>query len=279
LISARVEFTTFFLHATQLPFRISKLAPEGTAVKQAVTVGLAVVAGAALLEVALVPGILLGGAAVLAPRYLPKLIRRRDKAARPSATTSTRPNARPQAAQQAQASTLPAILPRLGIGQAIAKTITYRLIVTTLDFTTNYIVIGEFATAAGLSTFNLVAGPLFYLAHEAGWNYLASPDPANPEAAGSPSTYMVGNVPVSRALAKTMVFRTLATAMDFTTNYVVVGDVASAVVLSASGFILGPFVYYGHEKAWEYFSKDADNVLDLSDQRRPLPARVALAAE
>jgi uncharacterized membrane protein len=42
--------------------------------------------------------------------------------------------------------------------------------------------------------------------------------------------------------------------MDFATNYVVVRDVGSALILSASGFILGPFVYYGHEKAWEYFS-------------------------
>lgn len=35
-----------------------------------------------------------------------------------------------------------------------------------LDFTGNYIVIGEFATAAGLPTVNLVAGPLFYFTHE-----------------------------------------------------------------------------------------------------------------
>ena len=247
--------------------------------KQAVTVGLAVVAGAALLEVTLVPGILLGGAAVLAPRYLPKLIRRRKTAS----SASTRRPSTPQAGHPEQATTLPSILPRLGtrlgIGQAIAKTITYRLIVTTLDFTTNYIVIGEFATAAGLSGFNLVAGPLFYLAHEAAWNYLGSLDQANPEAAASGSTYTVGNFTVSRALAKTIVFRTLATAMDFTTNYVVVGDVASAVVLSASGFILGPFVYYGHEKAWEYFSQDADNVLELRAESRVQPAKVALAAE
>ena len=244
--------------------------------KQAVTVGLAVVAGAALLEVALVPGILLGGAAVLAPRYLPKLIRRRKTAA----GASTR---QPSAAQRAQATTLPTILPRLGtrlgIGQAIAKTITYRLIVTTLDFTTNYIVIGEFATAAGLSGFNLVAGPLFYLAHEAAWNYLGSSDQASVGTAGSGPTYTVGNVTVSRALAKTIVFRTLATAMDFTTNYVVVGEVASAVVLSASGFILGPFVYYGHERAWDYFSQRPDNVLERTAESRLPPAKVALAAE
>ena len=40
--------------------------------KTYVTVGLAVLAGAALLETALIPGLLIGGVAVLAPRYLPK---------------------------------------------------------------------------------------------------------------------------------------------------------------------------------------------------------------
>jgi hypothetical protein len=40
--------------------------------KAYVTIGLAVVAGAALLETALIPGILIGGLAVLAPRYLPQ---------------------------------------------------------------------------------------------------------------------------------------------------------------------------------------------------------------
>jgi hypothetical protein len=35
--------------------------------------------------------------------------------------------------------------------------------------------------------------------------------------------------------------------MDFATNYVVVRDVTHAVILSSSGFILGPFVYYGHD--------------------------------
>jgi len=241
--------------------------------KQVVTVGLAVVAGAALLEVALVPGILIGGAAVLAPRYLPKLIRRR----RAPAAAKTRRQVGPavQREQQAHTNQLPALLPRLGIGQAIAKTITYRIIVTTLDFTTNYIVIGEFATAAGLSTFNLVAGPVFYLAHEAGWNYLAAradtSDAAKSEAAAP--TYGWGGFTVSRALAKTITFRTAATVMDFATNYVVVGDVASAILLSASGFVLGPFVYFGHERAWEYFADRAGDVIDQKAvESRLLPA-------
>src|SRR5262249_58935855 len=94
-----------------------------------------------------------------------------------------------------------------GIKQAIAKTVTFRIIVTTLDFTTNYIVIGELATAAGLSTFNLVVGPVFYLAHETAWNYFGP--------AGADVRVPVGTAPsadgegvtVRPALAQTLTFR------------------------------------------------------------------------
>ena len=148
------------------------------------------------------------------------------------------------------------------MGQAIAKTITYRIVVTSLDFTTNYIVIGELATAAGLSTFNLVAGPLFYFTHEAVWNYLGHPDstvevPLVAPAGENAQEVRLAGFTVSRALAKTITFRTIATVMDFTTNYVVVGNFAQAVILSATGFVLGPFVYYGHERLWERFGAPA----------------------
>jgi len=142
-----------------------------------VTVGLAVVAGAALLETALIPGLLIGGVAVLAPRYLPtgtlRNLRRRAEtlAAKAAPQRSAANGSRPQATNRAT----PGILPKFAIGQAVAKTITFRIIVTGLDFSVNYVVIGEFATA-GLSTFNMIAGPLCYLGHEAVWNYLGPED-------------------------------------------------------------------------------------------------------
>jgi uncharacterized membrane protein len=243
--------------------------------KQYVAVGIAVVAGAALIEAALIPGLLIGGAAVLAPNLLPKalpsLLRRRK--ARPAA--SRRSNA--PAASQALVKSQTSPLPRFAVGQAIAKTVTYRVIVTTLDFTTNYIVIGELATAAGLSTFNLVAGPLFYFAHEAAWNYVGHPDSSVELPLVTPSEdnaekVVVGSITLSRALAKTITFRTLATIMDFTTNYVVIGNVGQAVILSASGFVLGPFVYYGHEKAWDYFSERGAQAGGVSGDTKLLPA-------
>ena len=244
--------------------------------KQYIAVGVAVVAGAALIEAALIPGLVIGGAAVLAPKLLPKalpMLRRRMR----GAVTSRRQH--PPVAAQAPTQSPTSLLPRFAMGQAIAKTITYRLIVTTLDFTTNYIVIGELATAAGLSTFNLVAGPLFYFAHEAGWNYLAHPEsrvalPLLTTTEEDPERVAVGvgDLTVSRALAKTVTFRTLATIMDFTTNYVVVGNVGQAVILSATGFVLGPFVYYGHEKAWDYFGERGAQVDSGADDTRLLPA-------
>jgi uncharacterized membrane protein len=229
--------------------------------------GLTIVAGAALLEVALVPGILLGGAAVLAPQYLPKLRRHLRPLLNPSRVGTQRPGV---AASRALQLRLPSALAPLKIKQAVAKTITFRIIVTTLDFSWNYVVIGEVAAAAGLSAFSLIAGPLFYLTHETAWNYFGSVETADER-----PVFHLRRAHISRALAKTISFRTIATVMDFTANYVVVADLATATVLSAFGFVVGPFVYLGHEKAWEHFGGPSESKLhavNLPRIRRALPA-------
>jgi uncharacterized membrane protein len=196
-------------------------------------------------------------------------------------------NRKPAAAAQAQSPQsaiggIQNVLPKFAIGQAVAKTITFRIIVTGLDFTTNYLVIGELGTAAGLSTFNLFAGPLFYLGHEAAWNYwgtseqpieLAKLTGAKPDQQG-----VLGRLTVSRALAKTVTFRVFASAMDFATNYIVVRDVGQALILSSSGLILGPFVYYGHEKAWDYFSKPKADATAPAVALLPAPTQAPMPA-
>ncbi|MBV9971590.1 MAG: DUF2061 domain-containing protein [Xanthobacteraceae bacterium] len=209
--------------------------------KQAVAVGLTALAAAAVIEAALVPGLIIGGGAVLASAYVPGL-RRRLPSLFTSAVRQARGLASPAAtpATTAAAASPKRNLPaRFKVKRAVAKTITFRIIVTTLDFTSNIIVIGELGTAAGLSTFALVAGPLFYLAHEGAWNYLGPPgDTIRVGAKGQTRGFTV-----SRALAKTVTFRTIATIMDFSVTYVVVRDLATAAGLSAFGFIVGPFVY------------------------------------
>jgi uncharacterized membrane protein len=220
--------------------------------KRAITIGLAVVAGAAVLEAALVPGILLGGAALLAPRLLSG---RRRRVAQRNERTLQIGHAAPS--REVAASGPSELFAKSQLGRSIAKTITFRIVVTTLDFTTNYIVIGEIATAAGLSSFNLVAGPLFYFAHEAAWNYLGAGEAGvKLNLPKSNTDHDATTLTISPALAKTITYRTIATIVDFTTNYVVVRNIPEALILSATGFFLGPFVYFGHEKAWDYFSGD-----------------------
>jgi uncharacterized membrane protein len=223
-------------------------------VKQHLAIGLTILAGAALFEAALIPGVVVGGAAVLAPRILP-LLRRNLRPVFRAASARTR-SARPRP-DETHVAALPAAPPNLRFKRALAKTVTFRVIVTSLDFTTNYVVIGEIATAAGLSAFALVAGPLFYLAHETAWNYfgadLASIDLASLVPGRSPETTGSKEVRISQALAKTITFRVIATTMDFAANYVVVGDIAIAAGLSAFGLVVGPFIYLGHEMAWDYY--------------------------
>jgi uncharacterized membrane protein len=256
--------------------------------KQYVTVGLAVLAGAAVVEAALIPGLLIGGAAILAPKVLPHLIpsdlRRRMTTAKK--VGRSRPAARARTAQaNNKTAAAPAAVPALGIKQAIAKTITFRVIVTALDFTSNYLVIGEFNAAAGLSTFALVVGPLFYLAHETAWNYFGPGEGDVDVSAFVPwranaSADDERSVTISKAIAKTITFRTIATAMDFTALYVVVGDPLTAVGLAAWGFVAGPFVYWGHEKLWERFTSEeepgvaAEPMKLLPAPRQLLPAPV-----
>jgi uncharacterized membrane protein len=221
-----------------------------------VTVGLGVLAGALLFEAALIPGIVIGGSAVLAARYLPRRSRRPlPDADRVVQARRIRGAIPPLEQNDAPSISLPS---GLRIKQAVAKTITFRVIVTGLDFTTNYVVLGEVTIAAGLSTFSLVVGPIFYFVHETLWNYLVPVGSEVDLAAFRATATDVRTGPkaivVNRPLAKTITFRAIATAMDFTTTYIVIADAATAAALTAFGFVLGPFVYLGHELLWDYYT-------------------------
>ena len=127
------------------------------------------------------------------------------------------------------------------LGGVIPKTVTFQIIGTTVDFTAHYVVVGNLTTAVSLSASHLLVRPLYYLVHEAAWNYL-----------GPPAGRKVG-LGSNRALAKTVTYQVMATALDFTTHYVVVGSLGTAASLSAIGFVVSPFVYFGHEIAWDYY--------------------------
>ena len=246
--------------------------PSRDFVAGAAAVG-AVVAGAALLEAALIPGVALGAAVVLAPGSLPWLRRSLAPLFKPSAKR------RPAALDARTRRTAPLGFP---IKQALAKTVTYRIIVTALDFGWNYVVIGEVAAAAGLSAITLAVAPVFYFLHEAAWDYSgakakrpADPTGADAEPPNAKAPLVgLGGYSVNRALAKTITFRTFATTTDFATNFAVVRDLPQAVMLTAFGFVVGPFVYLGHEMAWDRFGAAGKRAAAMPARLPPGPPKV-----
>jgi uncharacterized membrane protein len=117
------------------------------------------VGAAAALETAIVPGVIIGAVAMLAPRQLTRL---RPRGPRRAAAPTTKDSlSAPSGAFTGR-----------HLGRAAVKTITFRVISTSLDFGWNYFLLGELATAAGLSAFSLAAAPVFYFLHEAAWSRL-----------------------------------------------------------------------------------------------------------
>ncbi len=50
-----------------------------------------------------------------------------------------------------------------------------------------------------------------------------------------------------------------------------IGDLTTAVGLSAFGFVVGPFVYYGHEWLWDRYGSSGAQSLDLPTKLLPAP--------
>jgi uncharacterized membrane protein len=220
-----------------------------------------VAAGAALVEAALIPGLLIGGAAILAPRLLPRDmvsgLGKKRRTAPPAPKTTVHPAKAPASGEPEAFDTW----------RAVVKTLTYRVMVTTADFGANYFVIGEFATAAGLSSLSLVAGPIAYFAHEAAWHYYgpisarhADPNEATvnvrlPGAAGGKENGQTrfAGVKVSRALAKTATYEVVTGVSEFGVNYLFVRDLVAAAGLTTFSMVISPLVYYVHERAWDFY--------------------------
>jgi uncharacterized membrane protein len=139
------------------------------------------------------------------------------------------------------------------------------VILTTVDFGANYFVIGELTTAAGLSSLSLVAGPIAYFAHEAAWHYYGPASARHPNpleasvrvpipraAEGEDGRTRFASLKVSRALAKTVTYEGVTAVSEFGVNYFFVRDLAAAAGLAAFSVVISPFVYYVHEKAWDF---------------------------
>jgi uncharacterized membrane protein len=246
-----------------------------------IAAGLGLLAGAALFEVALVPGLLIGAAVVLAPK---SMIRRPRARRRQASAPVVQPSKLAVKVATPSTALAPVAAPaRNDVKRAIFKTITFRAIATSFDFAANMVVIGDFTTAAGLSAFGLVGAPLFYFCHELFWNRLAQADTTVDVRSilrGKEVPPLVGGrgLKIDRALAKTITYEIVTAVVDFSANYIATGDIAAAAGLTAFAVVISPVLFYGHEKVWDYFGANGSGA-GLSDPRpRLLPMPIKPAA-
>jgi uncharacterized membrane protein len=226
--------------------------------KPATIGGLGLLAGVAVVESALIPGLLLGAAVVVLPKFLMRgqQTGRGRSQARAMAIRLGKPpyTAKvPPAVAAAGALSAP-----FEVKQAVFKTITFRMVATSFDFAANMVVIGNVTTAASLSAFGLVGAPVFYFCHELFWHRVA---PAGRKV--NVGTLLRRNktrplgegrgLTINRTLAKTITYEIVTTTVDFSANYVATRDVVAAAGLTVFAAVISPFIYYGHEKLWDHF--------------------------
>ncbi len=112
-------------------------------------------------------------------------------------------------------------------------------------------------------------------------------DPARPlpalTAPGAPPPWAVpppdpDGFTLSRSVWKTITYRVIGTSIDFTTNLIAIGDLATAAALSSLPILIGPWIYLGHELAWEHFGGPANQqeALPGLGTETPWPQQVAM---
>jgi uncharacterized membrane protein len=77
---------------------------------------------------------------------------------------------------------------------------------------------------------------------------------------------------VSRALAKTITYEVVTTVSEFGANYLFVRDLAAAAGLTAFSAVVAPFVYFVHEKAWDYYDATKGRTAAAEPPPKLLPA-------
>jgi uncharacterized membrane protein len=153
---------------------------------------------------------------------------------------------------------------RLKVTQAVLKTITYKAANGSVGFVVTYAIVQSVKTAATLSGIWLAAGPFVYFAHESTWNYFGRSESETPDHLPPPVTIPLpwrkpggterAGVTVSRAAAKTLAWRCIATVADFSLVSAVVGSAATAAAVSGAGVVFGSAIYFVHERAWDRFN-------------------------
>lgn len=137
--------------------------------------------------------------------------------------------------------------------RSLAKTLSWRVILTMSHFINGFIVTGSIASAAAIAGLSAVINSVLYWAHERCWNY------AQWNRQGKDGLMFVDGQP--RTISKIITWRAVITGSNFVIPWFLTGSLGQAAAFMTIAIVVNIAIFYFHERIWNRISWGKDVTL------------------
>jgi uncharacterized membrane protein len=126
--------------------------------------------------------------------------------------------------------------------RTLAKTISWRVLLTISHFVNGFIVTGSMASAASIAGLSAIINSVLYWAHERIWNWAQwnrSPKDGLMFLDGQP-----------RTISKIITWRIVITGSNFVVPWILTGSLGQAAAFMSIAIFVNIAIFYFHERAW-----------------------------
>lgn len=127
--------------------------------------------------------------------------------------------------------------------RTIAKSVTWRVLLTIVHFINGFIATGSWVTAAAIISITTITNSIYYWLHERGWNYFNW----RRELADKVGFFDKK----TRTICKLLTWRVLISTTTFLTVLYVSGSVQQGLVYISLGILTNMIIFYVHERLWD----------------------------
>lgn len=130
--------------------------------------------------------------------------------------------------------------------RTLAKTLSWRIILTVSHFVNGFIVTGSIASAAAIAGLSAIINSVLYWAHERIWNW------AQWNRKPKDGLMFLDGQP--RTISKIITWRAVITGSNFVVPWILTGSLGQAAAFMSIAIVVNIAIFYFHERAWNRIS-------------------------
>jgi uncharacterized membrane protein len=130
--------------------------------------------------------------------------------------------------------------------RTLAKTLSWRIILTVSHFINGFIVTGSLASAAAIAGLSAVINSVLYWAHERIWNW------AQWNRKPKDGLMFLDGQP--RTISKIISWRAVITGSNFVVPWILTGSLGQAAAFMSIAIVVNIAIFYFHERVWNRIS-------------------------